>query len=58
MTLTERITRIENGRRLPDNVIPFDQQRERRAVPRWIEWTRENEKRGKDLTGPYGGDAA
>jgi hypothetical protein len=56
MTLTERIQRIEAERHLPDNVVPFER-RERRQVPRWIEWTRENEQRGKALD-MWGGDAA
>lgn len=51
MTISERIQRTDAQRHLPDNVIRLDEQRERRATPRWIEWTRENEKGGKDLTG-------
>lgn len=57
MTISQRIARVEAQRDLPNNVIQF-RLRERRQVPRWIEWTRENEKRGKDLTGPFGSDAA
>jgi hypothetical protein len=51
VTLSERIARTEAQQRLPDNLHRFDEVRERRSVPRWIEWTRENEKRGADLTG-------
>ena len=58
MTLTERIASIEAQRRLHDNVIRLDVPRERRTTPRWIEWTRENEKRGKSLDNRWGGDAA
>lgn len=59
MTLSERLRLIEAERRLPDNVVPFGR-REKRETPRWIEWTRANEKRSvKDLTGYVGGgDAA
>ena len=58
MTLTERIASIEDYRRAHDNVIRLDVPRERRTTPRWIEWTQENEKRGKDLSGYIGPDAA
>jgi hypothetical protein len=55
MTLTDRIIHIDEARRLRDNVIPFER-REKRQTPRWLEWTRENEKRSvKDLTGFIGG---
>jgi hypothetical protein len=53
--------RIKDGpaeRRLPDNLIRMDELRSRRAVPRWIEWTSQNERRGKDLSGYTRGDAA
>lgn len=54
-TLTERITRIDAKRHLPDNVIRLDERRERRDVPRWLEWTRENQSASvKDLTGYIG----
>ena len=51
MTLSERIARIEAQQHLPSNVTPITERRERRQLPRWIEWTQENERRGKDLTG-------
>ena len=51
MTLSERIARIEAQQHLPSNVTPITERRERRALPRWIEWTQENERRGKDLSG-------
>lgn len=51
MTLSERIARIEAQQHLPTNVTPITERRERRAVPRWMEWTQENERRGKDLSG-------
>lgn len=51
MTLTERIARIEAQQHLPSNVIPLSERRERRQLPRWIEWTQENQRRGKDLSG-------
>ena len=51
MTLSERIARIEAQQHLPSNVVPITERRERRALPRWIEWTQENERRGKDLSG-------
>ena len=58
MTLSDRIARTDAQRDLPSNVIPFERQ-QRRQVPRWLEWTRENEKRSvKDLTGYIGPDAA
>ena len=46
MNLTERINR-EPERRQSD-VQPVV---ERRKVPRWMEWTRDNQRSGKDLTG-------
>lgn len=58
MTLTERIASIEAHRRLRDNVIRLDVPRERRTTPRWLEWTQENQQRGKDLSGYIGPDAA
>jgi hypothetical protein len=58
MTLTERIASIEAYRRTHDNVIRLDAPRERRTTPRWMEWTNANEKRGKDLSGYIGPDAA
>lgn len=57
MTLSERLKDHPTERRLPANVIPFRRPTERRAVPRWLEYTRQNEQRGKDLTG-FSGDAA
>ena len=55
MTLSERIARIEAEQRLPANVIPLDAHRERRQIPRWMEWTRENQSASvKDLTGYIG----
>ena len=51
MTLLERIQRIEAERHMPTNVQPMRAPKERRAEPRWMEWTRENEKRGADLSG-------
>jgi hypothetical protein len=59
MTLSERLRLIESKQHLPANVIRLDERRERRQTPRWLEWTQENEKRGKDYTGYIGGgDAA
>ena len=59
MSLTDRIARIDDHRHLPANVIRLDERPERRHTPRWLEWTRENQQRGKDMTGPVGGgDAA
>ena len=61
MTLTERITSIDSKRHLPDNVIRLDERRERRSVPRWLEWTRENQTNpnaGKSYDNGWGGDAA
>ena len=61
MTLTERIISIDEARRLRDNVIPFERREQRRQTPRWLEWTRENQKASvKDLTGYIAGsdDAA
>ena len=62
MTLTDRIATIEAQRDLPSNVIPFER-RPRRQVPRWIEWTRENQTNpnaGKSYDSRWGGgnDAA
>ena len=51
MRLSERIARIEAQQHLPANVVPIPEPRERRALPRWIQWTQENERRGKDLSG-------
>jgi hypothetical protein len=51
MTLSERIARIEAEQKLPTNIHRLDERPVRRATPRWLEWTRENEKRGADLTG-------
>lgn len=51
MTLIERIARTEAQQRLPSDLHRFDEPPVRRSVPRWIEWTRENEQRGSDLTG-------
>ena len=51
MTLSERIARIEAQQHLPKNIVPVDAPRERRAIPRWLEYTQANERRGKDLSG-------
>jgi hypothetical protein len=56
VTLTERITRIEAARRLPDNVIPFRRE-ERRAPQKWWEKAQAGELVRKDFTG-QGPDAA
>jgi hypothetical protein len=58
VTISERIAKVEAANHLPDNVIRMDEARDRRTTPRWIEWTRENEKRGKDLSGYIGGGEA
>lgn len=58
MTLSERLKDHPIERRLPANVVPFRRPTERRAVPRWLEYTRQSEQRGKDLSGQLGGDAA
>ena len=57
MTIRERIAKVEAERHTPDNVIPF-RKPERRTTARWLEWTRENEQRGKDLSGYIGGGNA
>ena len=57
MTVSERLKDHPVERRLPANVIPFRRPTERRAVPRWLEYTRQSEQRGKDLSG-FSGDAA
>lgn len=57
MDLYTRLSATDAQRHLPDNVVPLER-RERRPVARWIEWTRENEKRGKSLDSRWGGDAA
>ena len=55
MTLSERLRLIESQQHLPANVIRLDERRDRRQVPRWLEWTRENQKASvKDLTGYIG----
>lgn len=46
MNLTERITRGPDRRR--DELTPIV---ERRQTPRWMQWTSQNERSGKDLTG-------
>lgn len=46
--------RIDNPERRTDELTPVVERRggTERRIPRWIEWTRENEKSGaKDLTG-------
>ena len=60
MRLSERIARIEAQQHLPANVVPIPEPHERRAVPRWLEYTQANERRGKDLSGFVAGrpDAA
>lgn len=57
MTLTERLAKTEDERHMPSNVVPLTDRPVRRAVPRWIEYTREQENRGKSLD-QWSGDAA
>ena len=61
MRLSERIARIEAQQHLPANVVPIPEPRERRATPRWIQWTQENQANpnaGKSYDRFGGADAA
>ncbi len=51
MTLAERLAKTEAEQHMPTNVTPVNERPPRRVRPRWIEWTRENESRGKSLDG-------
>ncbi len=57
MTIEQRITRIDEYRRVHDNVIPFERT-ERRTTPRWLEIQQqrlaEYGRAGSDLTGYIG----
>lgn len=50
MTIQERITRIDEYRRVHDNVIRLDQQRERRAPQKWWEKAQAGQLVHKDYT--------
>ena len=56
MTLTERITRLDEYRRTRDNVIPFER-KAKREKPRWMERMDVQGLPAKDYTRP-GPDAA
>ena len=59
MTISERITSLDEHRRLRDDVIRLDERRERRAPQRWWEKAQANQLVSKEYTGPFGdGDAA
>jgi hypothetical protein len=48
------LDRINDRREATDKIVPMVERRggDERRVPRWITWTRENEKAGaKDMTG-------
>jgi hypothetical protein len=55
VTIQERIARIDDYRRVHDNVIRLDEQRERRAPQKWWEKAEANQLVNKDFTS---GDAA
>ena len=50
MTGPDRIKQVDNDTHLPTNVHPITERPARRATPRWLEWSRENQQT-KDLTG-------
>ena len=53
MSFTERLAKAD-PRHMPDNVVPMQRRPERRATPRWMEWTREHQSErnaSADLTG-------
>ncbi len=56
MTLTERITSLDEYRRTRDNVIPFER-REKREPQKWWEKAQAGQLVRKDMTGS-GPDAA
>ena len=58
MGLLKRIEEGPQAPRLPANVIPFEERRERRAQARWIERKNHIGLPDKDYTGHWSGDAA
>ena len=52
MTISERITSIENHRRLRDNVVRLDDARERRAPQKWWEKAEAGQLVTKDFSNP------
>lgn len=52
MTVLERIESIEAHRRLRDNVVRLDDERERRAPQKWWEKAEAGQLVTKDMTGP------
>ena len=57
MNATDRITRIDSYRHLPDNVIRLDERREKREPQKWWEKAQAGQLVRKDMTGS-GPDAA
>jgi hypothetical protein len=51
MDLRERITSIDSRRHLPDNVIRFDDRREKREPQKWWEKAQAGQLVRKDFTG-------